>query len=82
VDRRRLAKVEAVVLDDGSQVEGRRLTTRPVFRTLDGRELAVARITRSIGRTAYVSFPPFPSVIMLPARCSPGAPATTSSPRC
>jgi hypothetical protein len=60
------AKVETVVLDDGSQVSGRRLITRPVFRTLDGRELAVTRIKQSAGKTAYMSFPPFPTLLMLP----------------
>ena len=61
------AQVETVELDDGSQVQGRRLITRPAFRTLDGRELAGARIKRSIGKLAYMSFPPFPTVVMLPA---------------
>jgi hypothetical protein len=60
------ATVETVVLDDGREVQGRRLTTRPAFRTLDGTELATARIQRSVERTAYMSFPPFPTVIMLP----------------
>lgn len=60
------AKVETVVLDDGSQVLGRRLITRPGFRTLDGRELPTTRIQRSAGKTAYMSFPPFPTVLMLP----------------
>ncbi|HEY0192255.1 MAG TPA: hypothetical protein VGC42_14135 [Kofleriaceae bacterium] len=60
------AKVEAVTLDDGSAARGRRLTTRPVFRTLDGQELPIARVKASSGVTAYMSFPPFPTVIMLP----------------
>lgn len=61
------AKIETVALDDGSQVRGRRLVTRPVFRTLDGRELPSARIRQSVGKTAYMSFPPFPTVLMLPS---------------
>jgi len=60
------AQVETVVLDDGSSASGRRLMTRPAFRTLDGRELPVARIQRSTGKTAYMSFPAFPAVVMLP----------------
>jgi hypothetical protein len=60
------AKVETVVLDDGSQARGRRMVTRPVFRTLDGTELALTRIKQSAGKTAYVSFPPFPTLLMLP----------------
>ena len=66
------AKVETVVLDDDSQVSGRRMVTRPVFRTLDGRELPTTRIRRSAGTTAYVSFPPFPTVVMLPAAAVAG----------
>jgi hypothetical protein len=61
------AKVETVVLDDGTQLSGRRLMTRPAFRALDGRELPVSRIRQSLGKTAYVSFPPFPAVVMLPS---------------
>lgn len=60
------AQVETVELDDGSQVRGRRLMTRPVFRTLVGDELPIARVKRSLGKTAYMSFPPFPALIMLP----------------
>ncbi|HET7506244.1 MAG TPA: hypothetical protein VFK02_34735 [Kofleriaceae bacterium] len=60
------AQIETVVLDDASSVEGRRLITRPVFRTLDGRELPVTRIKQSAGKTAYMSFPPLPTLLMLP----------------
>lgn len=60
------AQVETVVLDDGTTASGRRLMTRPVFRTLDGDELAASRIRRSLGKTAYVSFPPLPTLLMLP----------------
>jgi len=60
------AVVETVELDDGSQVQGRRLITRRFFRTLDGRELPIARVKRSVTHDAYVSFPPVPSLIMLP----------------
>ena len=61
------AKVETVVLDDGSSVSGRRLRSRPVFRTFDGTELPVTRIRQSAGSRAYVSFPPFPTLVMLPS---------------
>jgi hypothetical protein len=60
------AKVETVVLDDGTQVQGRRLMTRPGFRTLGGGELPTTRIKQSAGKTAYMSFPPFPTLLMLP----------------
>jgi len=66
------AKVETVVLDDGSELSGRRLTTRPVFRALDGSELPTSRIRRTVGKTAYVSFPPFPTVLMLPGAALAG----------
>ncbi len=60
------ARVETVALDDGSEVRGRRLQTRPVFRTLGGDEVALARVRQSRGMTWYVSFPPLPTVLMLP----------------
>ena len=60
------AKVETVVLDDGSEVRGRRLRSRPVFRAFGGDEIAVSRIKSSRGAQTYVSFPPFPAVLMLP----------------
>ncbi|HEX4416637.1 MAG TPA: hypothetical protein VH165_02005 [Kofleriaceae bacterium] len=66
------AKVETVALDDGSTAQGRRLSTRPAFRTLDGRELPAARIRGSLGKTAYMSFPPFPTVLMLPGAAIAG----------
>jgi hypothetical protein len=60
------AKVETVQLDDDSQVSGRRLQSRPVFRTTTGEELPSARIRRSVGTTTFMSFPPLPAVLMLP----------------
>jgi len=61
------AAVETVELDDGTQAAGRRMITRPAFRTLDGRELPTPRVKRSLGFTMYVSFPPLPSLIMVPS---------------
>ena len=63
------AKIENVELDDGSQVHGRRLTSRGkkgLFRTADGQELPTSRIRRSLGSTHHVCFPPFPAVLMMP----------------
>jgi len=60
------AIVEQVELADGSHVEGRRLITRRFFKTLAGDELDVAKVQKSLGHTAYVSFPPTPSLLMLP----------------
>ena len=62
------AQVETVVLDDGSEARGRRLKSRPGwFRTLAGDELAPARVRQSRGTTWYVSFPPLPTLLMLPS---------------
>ncbi|MFN0245375.1 MAG: hypothetical protein ACKV2T_00620 [Kofleriaceae bacterium] len=60
------AKVETVVLDDGSEVSGRRMRSRPMFKLLGGAQIDVKRIRSSKGITSYVSFPPFPAVLMLP----------------
>ena len=63
------AKVETVELDDGSTVRGRRLTSKKkkgLFRTTSGEEIATKRIRRPVATTHYVSFPPFPAVLMLP----------------
>jgi len=63
------AKVETVQLDDGRAVRGRRLTSKKkkgTFRTTSGDDIPVQRIVRSVATTHYVSFPPFPSVLMLP----------------
>ena len=56
--------VETVVLHDGRQVSGRRLMK---FRMLDGEEVPIEKIRSSRGYTAYVSFPPIPSLIMVPS---------------
>jgi hypothetical protein len=74
------AQVETVALDDGTTVSGRRLITRPAFRTLDGHELPIARIRQSLGKTAYVSFPPFPTVLMLPGAVIAGRAANDMIP--
>jgi hypothetical protein len=74
------AEIETVTLDDGSTAAGRRLLTRPVFQSLDGRELAIARIRRSLGKTAYMSFPPFPTVLMLPGAAISGRAASDMIP--
>jgi len=60
------AKVETVVLDDGSDASGRRLRSRPMFKLLGGDEIDAKRIRSSKGFTSYVSFPPFPALLMVP----------------
>lgn len=65
------AKVETVEVRDADghvqQVRGRRLHTRPFFRTTSGRELGLAELGPSLGTRAYVSFPPAPTLLMLPS---------------
>jgi hypothetical protein len=55
--------VETVQLDDGTTERGRRTS---LFRTLSGETVPVFRIKQSRGSTAYMSFPPFPTLLMLP----------------
>ena len=66
------AKVETVLLDDGSLADGRRLQSRKVFRTLDGEEIALAHVVSTQGTTYYVSFPPVPALLMLPGAAISG----------
>ncbi len=66
------AKVETVVLRDGRTVRGRRLQTRPVFRMVGGDTVPATDIVSTQGSTYYVSFPPLPAVIMLPAAIAGG----------
>lgn len=77
------AVVETVQHVDGRQLQGRRMVTRPVFRALDGTEYPTclpsrqprittctgkdSQVSKSLGWTHYVSFPAFPSVLMLPS---------------
>ena len=63
------SKVETVELDDGTQVRGRRLTSRGkkgFFRTTRGDEVPTSRIRRTVHTSYEVSFPPVPAVLMLP----------------
>src|SRR5690349_8327606 len=43
------------------------MITRPMFRTLSGDEIDVRRVRQSKGKTVYMSFPPLPTVLMLPS---------------
>lgn len=74
------AKVETVRLDDGSEVSGRRLKSRPSFKTLDGEELPLSRVRQSVSSTAYVSFPPFPALLMIPGALLSGRDANDTIP--
>lgn len=67
------AKVETVQLEDGTQVSGRRLKTRPMFKTLDGTEIPIARVKAGVSSVNYVSFPAFPALLMIPSAILGGA---------
>ena len=58
--------VETVTLDDGSRVRGRRMGSGRVFRTTTGDDIPIARVQGPGEMTLYVSFPPFPAVLMVP----------------
>lgn len=61
------AKLETVTLADGRDVQGRRMITQPLFRTLSGERIPTNQIRQSKGFVWYVSFPPVPAVLMLPS---------------
>jgi hypothetical protein len=60
------AKVDEVRLDDGSVVRGRKLTTRPTFRVAGDGEIPATRVKQTLRTLSYNSFPPFPSVLLIP----------------
>jgi len=61
------ARVQVYQLPDGTRIAGRALTTQPGrFRTLDGREIDTPTDVARHSERVYVSFPPFPAVLMLP----------------
>jgi hypothetical protein len=66
------AKLETVTLTDGRDVEGRRMVSRPVFRTLTGEEIPLAQVKASKAITWYMSFPPLPTLLMLPSAAISG----------
>jgi hypothetical protein len=76
------AVIETVELADGRQVQGRRMSTRKAFRTLDGTEYPSclptnprivtcaakdSQVRHSRGWIHHVSFPAFPAVLMIPS---------------
>lgn len=67
------AKLETVELTDGREVEGRRMTTRPMFHTITGEEIALAQVKAPpVATTWYMSFPPFPTLLMVPSAAISG----------
>jgi hypothetical protein len=60
-------RIETVVLRDDRRVRGRRMVTRPDrFQVVGGGTIAVSEIARSEGKTAYMSFPPLPALLLVP----------------
>ena len=61
------AKIDTVELTDGRVVRGKRMITRPAFRTLDGELVPNAEVKAPRATTWYMSFPPLPTLLMLPS---------------
>jgi hypothetical protein len=66
------ARLDTVTLADGSEVRGRRLTTRPAFRTTTGAEIPLAQVRGTKSTTWFMSFPPLPTLLMLPSAAISG----------
>ena len=66
------AKLETVALADGRIVTGRRMITRPVFHMLDGTEIPRDQLRETRATTWYMSFPPLPTLLMLPSAAISG----------
>ena len=61
------AKLETVELADGQLVRGKRMVTRPSFRTLGGDLIPIQQVKTVRETTWYMSFPPLPTLLMLPS---------------
>jgi hypothetical protein len=66
------AKVDTVTLVDGREAQGRRMITRPMFHTTTGAELPLAQVRATTKTTWYMSFPPLPTLLMLPSAAISG----------
>ena len=66
------AKIETVTLADGTEARGKRMATRPVFHTLGGAEIPISEVRQSRSVTWYMSFPPLPTLLMLPSAAISG----------
>jgi hypothetical protein len=74
------AKLETVALADGRVVTGRRMITRPVFHMLDGTEIPRDQLRETRATTWYMSFPPLPTLLMLPSAAISGRAASDVIP--
>jgi hypothetical protein len=61
------AKLETVELADGRLVRGKRMVTRPAFRALDGELIPMPQVKAVRETTWYMSFPPLPTLLMVPS---------------
>jgi hypothetical protein len=61
------AKIETVELADGRFVEGKRMLSKPMFRTLDGELVPQTQVRGVRATTWYMSFPPLPTLLMMPS---------------
>jgi hypothetical protein len=61
------AKIDTVELADGRVVRGKRMLSRPAFRTLDGELVPQQQVRATRATTWYMSFPPLPTLLMVPS---------------
>ncbi len=61
------AKIETVELADGRLVDGKRMLSKPMFRTLDGELVPQTQVRGVRATTWYMSFPPLPTLLMMPS---------------
>ncbi|HEU4612212.1 MAG TPA: hypothetical protein VFS15_09045 [Kofleriaceae bacterium] len=61
------AKLDTVELADGRLVRGKRMVTRPAFRALDGELIPMPQVKAVRETTWYMSFPPLPTLLMVPS---------------
>lgn len=61
------AKIETVELADGRLVRGKRMMSKPAFRTLDGELVPTSQLRGVRATTWYMSFPPLPTLLMVPS---------------
>jgi hypothetical protein len=76
------AQVDEVRLASGEIVRGRRVQSRNVFLILGGRTVPLPQVAATLRTLRYVSFPPVPSLIMLPQAALHGARANDVATTC
>jgi hypothetical protein len=61
------AKIDTVELADGRLVRGKRMLSKPMFRTLGGELVPLEQVRATRETTWYMSFPPLPTLLMIPS---------------